>query len=29
MWEQHDMGFQQRNGDVPGVVCLAQELDEL
>ncbi len=29
MWEQHNMGFQQGNGDVPGVVGLAQELDEL
>ncbi len=29
MWEQHDMGFQQRNGNVPSIVRLAQELDEL
>ena len=27
--EEHDMGLQQRDGDVPGVVAVAQELDEL
>ena len=29
MWEQHDMGLQQRNGNVPGIVSLAQEFYEL
>ena len=29
MREEDNMGFQQGNSDVPGVVCLAQELDEL
>ena len=27
--EEHDMGLQQRDGDVPGVVAVAQELDQL
>ena len=29
MWEQHYMGLQQRDGDVPGIVSFAQELDQL
>lgn len=29
MWEEDDMGLQKRDGDVPGVVGLAQELDQL
>lgn len=29
MWEENNMGLQKRDGDVPGIVGLAQELDQL
>ena len=29
LWEEHDVGLEQRNGNVPGAVCLSEEADEL
>ena len=29
MWEEDNMGLKKRNSDVPGIVGLAQELDQL